>query len=195
MLAPEYVAGFFDGEGCCSLIYSKRRPWKSDPTKTQVGFRFMCGISNTHRGVLEMLHKQYGGNLTPYDSASKRFVHDHYKKVWDWRLTSSNEQRRFLAEICPLSVIKKRQIELALSYLDTVGMPGHRVSRDAWTRRLEIFEEMRLLNRRGKEKSPTHTPPLAPPDGWNPRSRRYSEQELKVMMDHVRSGRRHVTKE
>lgn len=187
MLTPDYVSGLFDGEGMASLIYTKRRAWKSDPSKQTLGFRFVVGISNTNEEILPLLRDQFGGDISVSTKAKKQ----HHKDVYSWKIGGAELQRQFLLTVQPTSIIKRRQIELGLRYLETSVEPGKRVSPGAWNERLAIFAELREVNRRGTGIEPRNTIPAAPTEGWNPKRRGYGDEELAEMMTHVRAGLNH----
>jgi len=91
MLSNEYVAGFFDGEGCVSINTTGR-----------------CTISITQKNpeVLYLIQKQYGGN-----------VHCKWKKHFEcshWLTNGKQDVIRFLNLIKPYVVVKKKEIDLGL---------------------------------------------------------------------------------
>jgi hypothetical protein len=186
-ISPQYVAGFFDGEGTVSLIFTKRRPWKRDPEKHVLGFRFVVGIANTDRPILKCLQTQFGGdlNLSKRENPNRR-----HKPVYAWKIVGADRQRTFLQTIAPFCVVKARHIAAGLEYLMTVTTPGQRLDPDAWEVRLRVYAELRQLNQRGAEKEPRHTLPGSPSLGWNPKHRSYSETEIAEMMKIVRAGRK-----
>jgi hypothetical protein len=57
-LSPEYLAGFFDGEGCVS---TNGRDSGSYLTTT---------IANSHLGILESIREQFGGSISQRKSGS-----------------------------------------------------------------------------------------------------------------------------
>ena len=179
MLDPAYIAGFFDGEGTVSLIYTKRRAWRSDSNKHVFGFKFVVGIANTHLPILEKFQKQFFGDICKNFTPRKKT----HKQVFAWKICSADRQHHFLRTISPFVVVRKRQVELGLAYLDTSVSPGHRLSNEAWTKRIEIFQELRKFNQRGSEKALLHDVPPEPSLKWNPKFRQYSNNELAQMMN------------
>ena len=186
MLSPEYIAGLFDGEGCVSLCYSKIRPWKKNPSKMVLGFKFVIGLCNTFGPVLYRLQEQFGGDISTSFHGNKV---RNLKPVYAWKITGTEAQRKFLLTIEPFSIIKLRQVELGLSYLETKVGSGKRLTPDAWNRRIELFKEFREANMRGTGRMPANDIPAVPADGWNPKKRSYSDIELAEMMTHVRACR------
>lgn len=154
ILSPQYVAGFFDGEGCVNLTVKG--------ACKQVSLRVM--IVNTDPLILDLLRIQYGGR-TP----APRIHQDGWKGFRQLVLTDS-KAINFLQEIAPFVIIKRPQIELALEFwrfqhlprmqrcdLVRVG-PAHRrghcpnkIVRKPETiqKELEFKAKMHLLNKRG----------------------------------------------
>lgn len=150
-LSPEYVAGFFDGEGCVNItVRGKFR---------QVSLRVM--IVNTEPMILALLHTRYGGQLP----GPRQDLKKHWKPFRQLVLTGY-KAIRFLEDIAPFAILKKPQIDLALEFWRFQQKPrkercdiitgqhdygGVRVVRKPETveRELEFKEKMHLLNRKG----------------------------------------------
>jgi LAGLIDADG DNA endonuclease family protein len=146
MLSPQYVAGLFDGEGMVSLCLCNRRPWKSDPSKRTFQLKFVVGISNTHKPIIELLKRQFNGDI----SCSNR--NSRHKAVWAWKVTGRDTQLKFLTYIRNFVIIKSRQVDLGIQYAKTIGDIGQRTSQADWSLRLAIYNELRSLNRMGHER-------------------------------------------
>lgn len=102
-ISPQYVAGFFDGEGCVGLYGN------SGGTKT---YRPRARFTNTNRKVLLEIQKAYGGCL--YSSKSDKgenFIH---------RLDISRKDslRKLFGEIREYLVIKDTQADVLIDFLD-----------------------------------------------------------------------------
>ncbi|HEY6022039.1 MAG TPA: hypothetical protein VIY48_19880 [Candidatus Paceibacterota bacterium] len=189
MLSPEYVAGLFDGEGTVSIVYSKIRRWKRDPSKYVYGFKIVAGLSSTFHPVLDLLKQQFSGDI---NISSPRKESNH-KAVGAWKITGHQRIQDFLKTIEPHCIIKKRQVGLGLAYLDTGGKSGQRITPELWQRRIDVFNELRGLNRRGTLRPLPNSIPANPATGWNPKRRNYSDEELAEMMNHVRSFQSRIT--
>ena len=166
-----------------ALSYIKRRPWKSDPSKTSYGFKFQLALTSTTHSILLLLKDQYGGGV--YVSAEPKPRH---KRVWGFHLTSSREQKKFLSDIEKYAHIKKEQIHLAQEYLSTVVSPGQRINEASWEKRLRIHARMRELNRRGDPPPVKNQIPATPPENWNPKVR-CGDKELATRMAEVRASK------
>jgi hypothetical protein len=159
VLSPQYIAGFFDGEGWITIARSSSIRWKG------VGLR--TGIGHTNREILECLQLMFGGSLLD----KKMRPDSRWKPQFQLTLTGKNAED-FLLCIRPFVVLKKPQLELALSFLKykrlpkdqrfdvtTIsahwrnGEPGHIPH---WKRKPEVVDrefqfrtEMMELNKRG----------------------------------------------
>jgi len=152
MLSRQYVAGFFDGEGCVNItVRGKVR---------QVCLRVM--IVNTDASILQKINLSYGGRLTKPHSAKD-----------GWKLTRQlvfmgAEAFNFLISIYPYLEIKKRQAKLAIDFWNFQSsgrnqrcefvsrpipkMPGRMVLKrtpQTVERELQFKAEMHELNRKG----------------------------------------------
>ena len=97
-LTPEYVAGFFDGEG--TILVSS----------SEAGGSLVVAISSTYLPILRYLHSVYGGYLRKAKSASNR------KDCWK-RAISSSDAVRFIEDIRPFLIEKEPQAWLGLEYM------------------------------------------------------------------------------
>lgn len=164
MISTEYIAGFFDGEGCVSLFYFALRKKKSDPSKKILGMRLVVLVSNTEPEVLRLIQAVYGGHL---HISNKRRKATH-KPVSSLRFSNAPDQRRFLAAILPFSITKREAIKIGLVYLQTSKMSGHRPTQEEWTKRIECIEALKLINKRGDGQGHAIPVPPSPAKGHNP---------------------------
>lgn len=143
-MSPEYVAGFFDGEGSISIIKTQFHKLKSDPSKRVTGTALSISIANTNLAVLQSIAAKYGGKV--YHLTDKRPAS---KQGYLMRVLGREKQIWFLGEIKPFSIIKREQIEIALDYLSTQRERGYRVTTEDVDRRLIMCARVAELNRRG----------------------------------------------
>ena len=174
-----YTAGLFDGEGCVTLVYTvcRRRVASTIPI---YGFKFVVLITNTHRGVFRSLRQQFGG----YIHLTTRSRPATVKPCWSWRLTSFEQQRRFLEAIQPYCIIKQRAVRLGLAYLQTAKKPGRRTPEVDWLTRVDICRQLQRVNQRGLH-APVRQAPTRPPEDWRP-SKRHTPEELQKIMQRLR---------
>jgi len=90
MLSLEYIAGFFDGEGCVIIAQSGNRFW------------LVVSLTQRKREILEMIQKQFGGYLDCVGISRLRF--------------SCEQAAQFLKAIQPFVIVKKKEIALALKF-------------------------------------------------------------------------------
>jgi hypothetical protein len=99
-LSPEYVAGFFDGEGCVNItVRGKAR---------QVALRVY--FVNTELYVLEHLKLRYGGRIPP-----PRILKEGWKPFCSLVLVG-HQAAALLEDIAPFVIVKRPQVELALEF-------------------------------------------------------------------------------
>jgi len=142
-LSIQYVAGFFDGEGCVN-IYQTKKGVKKD----RIGYQLTTSIFNSDKEVVEKLKKSLGG----YIQIRKRNT-DKWKDGYVWRLIT-NHASKFLKEILPFLIIKKEQAKVAIEFQELRQRKTYQFGRNP--KEVEDFYEfcyqkMRLLNKKGKK--------------------------------------------
>lgn len=90
-----YVAGFYDGEGCIFI---------------NDGYMLVSSIVSTDFSILNRLTEVFGGTL--YKKIRYKEIH---KQKWEWFL-SGKDLISFLTKIEPYVINKKEQIKLGLEY-------------------------------------------------------------------------------
>ncbi len=104
-ITSQYVAGLFDGEGSASLILAvskKSRVLRPEITITQKAMWFLEKIS---RGLTEL-------GLAHHISTRK------YRGVGRIMISGMKRARRFITEVGPYVVLKKRQLDLVAKFID-----------------------------------------------------------------------------
>jgi hypothetical protein len=96
-LNRDYIAGYFDGEGCIQI--------EQDGS-------LCCRIKSAYKPVLIELQAQFGGSLSPEIKTNL-----HHKQLWRWRI-KCNEAEGFLRDIAPLLREKGEQARIAITYQD-----------------------------------------------------------------------------
>lgn len=158
ILSPEYIAGFFDGEGWIIIAHASAVRWR--------GVNLRVGIGHTNFEILACLKAMFGGSLLGGKSKRKK-----WKPKWELTWTGQIAER-FLLCIRPFVILKKSQVELALAFIDYKrlpkdqrydvsvisahwrnGVPGHIPH---WQRKPEVVErefefrdQMMVLNKKG----------------------------------------------
>jgi hypothetical protein len=138
-----WVAGFFDGEGCVIVEYSKspesNRGWRTSLHAT---------LTQTSLPCLELVQSRLGGTIKVSDNRTADTRRWAVQYTWSVRNHNAIE---FLKKIVPYAVVKKEQIELALTYpmFDSRGKKygnrGNPIPDNVWQKRIEIKDGLRNI--------------------------------------------------
>jgi hypothetical protein len=124
-----YLAGFFDGEGCIT---------KGGDSTISIRVTQLA----EHREPLDEFKKRYKGNISNTGNKNRPCLR--------WALNGT-KAIKFLKDIFPLCVVKKRHIQLALCLLYMIKYRKEKNapvdSGELWLRR-RILAELKRLNRR-----------------------------------------------
>lgn len=104
-LSLDYIAGFFDGEGCIG-VYGV-----DDNRVGRKYYTLHVSASNTRKQVILHLKNRFGGRyvtVAPYG-------YGHKQPMYLWQV-SHLKARAFLEKIADRLVIKKKQAQIALKY-------------------------------------------------------------------------------
>ena len=113
-ISVEYLAGFFDGEGCIGVYPSKG-------SNGYVTYNLIVTVGQVDPLVIGHLHRKYGGSLQ-FQERSKK-IKDR-QDAWYWRV-SGRKAEKFLRAVFPYLIGKKPQVELALAYMGERIKVGH----------------------------------------------------------------------
>jgi hypothetical protein len=127
-LSRQYMAGFFDGEGCVNMAR----------TRASVFPRVL--ITNTNREILEQFQRQYGGDINSIPHRRK-----NWKPGWFWRLQWAGAIK-FLEDILPWLVVKEAQALTAIAWQAAAPKPGQRWDVESLAL---LTERMKWLNQKG----------------------------------------------
>ena len=139
-----WVAGFFDGEGCVSVLRSSRA------NHNDYNHRLFVSLTQQDNRALIQVKDRFGGSLL---CDQNRGQTGGYKRhlIWRWRAHNSTAYD-FLQTIAPYCMVKDRQVTLALEwpepYVSYVGRP---VPRHVWTKRNEIMLALKEARQSVKE--------------------------------------------
>ena len=131
-----YLAGIIDGEGTISIHHG--RDGFGGPYLQAGG---------TDKRLVDWLKTTFGGNYTYYHLTGMK--HRNHKDFYLWRLNLSSVSKT-LIDILPYLKLKMKQAELAIQFRNTIGRVGLSVTSDVYNIRLNIYNQMRILNKRGK---------------------------------------------
>ena len=132
-----WLAAIIDGEGYISV---DRRLW----TNGQAYYSVSVGVKNTHLGLLEQVQRVAGcGSIRPAQSRAGS------KTVYVW-LAHGPNTTPILKAIHRLLVVKGEQARLALKLQSTKLGLGHHRPPEVAAYQAEIYEAVKILNRRGQ---------------------------------------------
>jgi|SRR5665213_62050 len=127
-----YLAGFIDGEGSIC-------PW-SRTAIPNIGLH----VPNTDRRVFEWIALHFPG-VGAINFHRRRKT--HRKDYWSWDLTG-RALAPVLDGVLPFLVLKARQAELALLFIETIGHE-RKLSQETRETRRDLATRLSQLNRRG----------------------------------------------
>jgi len=132
MLSREWIAGFFDGEGCITvLVELTKRGYHRN--------RLHVSLTQKDPTVLYEVKNEFGGNVYPKRKNDNSCYH--------WIICSLNALP-FLLAIQPYAKIKKYQIDLAVRFLETVKHShicrGKSLDNEIYLRREQIASSIKL---------------------------------------------------
>lgn len=113
MITLEYLAGFFDGEGCVNITTRGK--------SKQVALRVM--IVNTDPTILQEIQQVYGGFL------SKPRINKRGWKAFRQLTFVGDSAVGLLSTLLPFLRIKKRQAELAIEFWAFQKAPGRNMTK------------------------------------------------------------------
>jgi len=115
-LQLSYLAGFIDGEG--SIFITKINNKKSG----NVWYRTTVACANSDRRPIDMLREWTNAKAFFYRPGKKAT----YKPSWQW-LATGNTALKFLKDIEPYLIVKKKQAQVAIEFQEwrnTLGNTG-----------------------------------------------------------------------
>lgn len=141
-ISPEYVAGYFDGEGSVTIVKVKPKRSTQNPYHS-----LYVHIGSVNPTPLILIKERWGGSLTPSQSPIP-----NRKLNWNWVLTA-NLAGRFLKDILPHLTIKSQQAEIGIlideSNKDNDFRRGNPITREVIAFREGLKLELNRLNKRG----------------------------------------------
>lgn len=139
-LSNQYLAGFFDGEGC--VYVSKHKGKKKNPY-----YSCRLSIANTDKRVIDLIEQSYGG-FTQRIAYNNRPNRQPYYAV---EIYKKKHLKEFIKNIRPYSIIKGEQLDLMLELIDRLdkSKSGKEVSGEEIEWRENTILELKRLKRPG----------------------------------------------
>lgn len=113
-LSRQYIAGFFDGEGCIRI---------SSNCKDR-GFGIHVFITNTYKPILDKIQSQYGGSVTLRDKATLK-----HRTCYQWRISNKREALVFLNDMESTLIEKRDQALLGIEFCNLGDIKANRFTR------------------------------------------------------------------
>jgi hypothetical protein len=130
-ITPEWLAGFFDGEGCVCLQMSRN------------AMHLRINITQADEELLKAIEIKYGASYM-YPKPRKNQDGQVYEVGWTGRNCKA------IIEVLDGRVVKKQsQIDLALQFLATMVGQGNRLTDEQVSERESLRQQMRDLNHAG----------------------------------------------
>jgi hypothetical protein len=128
-----WAAGFFDGEGCVSVVLYRER------------FMMRLYVGNTDVRPLYIFKGLFGGSI-----GARGAKIPNAKPAYYWQATSQ-QALTALREMLPYLVVKRGQAELALQFGELIRPRGGNVplTEEEVNQRVIIMAELGRLNKRG----------------------------------------------
>lgn len=134
-MTPQYIAGFFDGEGSVSIA--------TNHTKTsRKNYYLKVQIANTFKDLLDQIKDNYGGYIWEVKKKTS-----HHKQSYVW-VVVSRQAERFLTDILPHLLIKKPQALLGLEFQKRLTTGGGKLKKEEKDFRINTRNSMIELNGR-----------------------------------------------
>jgi len=132
MISSEWLAGFFDGEGYMGVSHHRNFNW----------YQLVMAIMNTDKFILENIRQVYGGTIQTIGRPQNPKWKICYCIKW-----YGLEAQAMARTLLPYSRLKSSQLKLSLEF--PVGKTAVKVSDDTRIKRKELYEILKLMNKRG----------------------------------------------
>ena len=136
MITPEWLAGFFDGEGCLTILRSKRH----------AHFTPQATFTNTDLRVLQLIQASYGGTIHARNNPKQ------WNEAYSLTFSGTQETRRILLILQPFLVLKKAEADFFLTeWTDVVnGRQGKPVTDEVLQVRESIKQQLSAMKLRNR---------------------------------------------
>jgi hypothetical protein len=131
-LNDSYLAGFFDAEGCCSLLFNGKR------------ISPFIGFTNTDKKIIGWIKENY----MPRKKIAIRDAEMMSRKiVYDIRFQSFSDCHSLAKRLYTFSIVKKKRLGILIMFIESRMRKPFRAIYDEKEKR--YYEEIRLLNKTG----------------------------------------------
>lgn len=153
-----YTAGFVDGEGYIGILKHTHKA-----SKRGYAYEPIVKVVNTDRRPIDFLHENFGGYL-----GTRRFLStQNSRDAYSWDLKNVKPVLAFLQLVRPFLRCKAEQADVVIVLcLGPYGIWGRgSVSDDEYARRTALYDQLRVLNHRGRPPAETEREDTQPPTG------------------------------
>lgn len=137
-VSPEYWAGLFDGEGCVYISKNNR----TNSVRGQ--FQVCVEVRMTSEEPIRLLKDEFGGTVCVKPAKPDK----NWRESFSWAVRSL-KAKTFLERIRPFTVVKSKQIDLAIEFQEIVSSRNHTgrisLSDEEYALRLKYYEELKHL--------------------------------------------------
>lgn len=149
-----WLAGFIDGEGYLGI--ERQRKKETARQSASLLYHPYLIIANSNYNVLEFIRKYIGyGYVYEVRRKKSKLRHNNEKPGFQYKLTKMDKLRPFLNTLRPYLRLKQQQCALLLKFITIrqnakrITGRGHRGSTSFSNLEEEIYQELRILNKRG----------------------------------------------
>ena len=132
-----YLAGIIDGEGGVTIAYNAKRNTH----------RMRFYVVNTNKKLMDWLYENFGGYL--YEVKRTSHKNPKWRTKYEWHFFPTQETKSTLTLLIPFLICKKRQVEISLLFMETIGKAKYRLSPEQFNLRESLRQELKKLNKRG----------------------------------------------
>ena len=133
--SKEYIAGFFDGEGCIRVAHNRK----------DSGSGIHVFITNTFKPILDQIQSLYGGRVSLRSKSNPK-----HRTCYQWRISNRIQALVFLSDMEPLLIEKKAQARLGIEFCTLDPIRANRFTKGdpvLRQRKIEIKEELSKLKK------------------------------------------------
>jgi len=145
-LSTQYIAGFVDGEGYLSILKLRRKSARGG-----IWYQAVIKVSQREKDakVLEYIQETYGGIMS-----NRRIYTDNSCPSLTLDIKNRKDIQRMLNDLLPYLIVKKKQAELLLEFLDLPKVKTRKPEKlftidDLKEKQSQLYEVARKLNKRG----------------------------------------------
>jgi len=152
-----WLAGFIDGEGYIGIT----RQRKKETSRQAASLRYhpYLIIANSNYNILVFIKKLLGdGYIYEVQRKKSKLTHNNEKPGFQYKLTKMNKLGCLLNTLRPYLHLKQQQCDLLLNFINirksAKCIYGPYRGATSYTIEEEIYQKLRILNKRGLSNAP-----------------------------------------